>query len=142
MSVNVTINIKNETVDYIFYYGTEHDIKIIPGDTLELPLIDPSTDQGNQVILTFDCCENPTEWKTFGLGEGILRYLVDPDSGQAQLSVIMTPAPAGPQETPAPTFEFSGDITGAGQDNWTKGLELILPGSNVSQITLSITENK
>jgi hypothetical protein len=140
MSVNVTINIKNKTVDYMFYVGVEHDLEIIPGDNLEIPLLYPSADQGNQVLLSFDRCENPTEWKTFGLGEGVLRYSFDPASEQGTLSVLMGPAPAGPQETPAPTFEVSGDITGTGQDNWTEGMELILKGSNVSQITVSITE--
>lgn len=134
MSVNVLI--KNETADYIFYLGVVHELEIIPDHELDIPFADP----GDQVNLSFDCCENPTQVRKFGLGEGVLRYAFDPGSGQATFSVLLEPALAGPQETPAPTFEVSGDITGAAQDNWTKGLELILHGSNVNQITLSITE--
>lgn len=136
MSVNVLI--KNKTTDYIFYIGVEHDLEIIPDDELEIPL----TGQGDNAYLSFDRCENPTQVGTYGLGEGILRHAFDPGSGQTQFSAAMTPAPAGPQETPAPTFEVSGDLTGTGQDNWLKGFELNLNGTNVNQLTVTISEYK
>ena len=134
MSVNVLI--KNKTADYIFYLGVVRELEIIPDDEMDIPLAGP----GDRIYLSFDRCENPTQVRTFGLGEGVLEYSVDPVSEQATFSVLMGPAPAGPQETPAPTFYVSGDTTGAGQDNWTRGLELNLHGSGVNQITLSITE--
>ena len=134
MSVNILI--KNQTMDYTFYLGEEHDLEIIPDDYLEIPL----TGQGDNAYLSFDRCENPTQLSTYGLGEGILRYAFDPVSGQTQFTIAMTPAPVGPQETPAPTFEVSGDLTGTKQDDWARGFELILNGTNVNQITLTITE--
>ena len=134
MSVNVLI--KNETADYIFYLGLVHELEIIPDNELDIPFADP----GDRVNLSFDRSENPTQLRKFGLGEGALRYSFDPTSKQTTFSVLMGPAPTGPQETPAPTFEVSGDIAGAGQDIWTRGLELILHGSNVDQITVTITE--
>ena len=134
MSVNVLI--KNKTADYIFYLGVVHELEIIPDDQLDIPLADP----GDHIYLSFDRCENPTQLGTCGLGEGVLRYSLDLAREQSTFSVSMGPAPAGPQQTPAPTFDVSGDITGAGQDNWTRGLELNLQGSRVGQITVSIIE--
>ncbi len=133
MSVNVTIN--NQTEDYAFYVGPLHDKKITPNSELAITLEDYETQ-----ILTFDRYKNPTVWKTYGLGDGGLVHSIDQASGQSNFGVIMRPAPDGPQETPAPTFNVTGEVTGSGQDDWVRVTNLLLHGGRGGSITVTITE--
>ena len=147
MSVNVTINIENNTADYIFFVGPWQDQdgsgqgqEISPGIPYGISFNYHEIIQENMATFSFDNFWKPTGYKTNGLGEGILSYAFDPFKEQFYFIVEMSPAPAGPQETPAPTFEVSGDINGTRQGSWDKGLQLTLSASAVTQITLSITE--
>jgi hypothetical protein len=137
----VNVRIKNKTEDYIFYVGAKFDRTIFPDDELAVPLKDLGDSVFMQhVLLSFDRTKNPTPWKTYGLGEGIMGYSFDPICKKSQFSFVMSPAADGPQETPAPTFEVTGDVNGVGRDSWDTGIELILYGSDGNEITLAITE--
>jgi len=134
MSVNVVV--LNQTDDYVFYVGPQHDQVIPPGAELMVPIDDHQTQ-----VLTFDRAASPSRWTTFGLGNGGFAYSIDPASGQSNFSLMMGPAVAGPQSTPPPAFEVSGAVSGAGQDDWIRGLNLILHGTDGSDIVVTITEN-
>ncbi len=135
MSVNVTIN--NQTMDYAFYVGPLHDKKIAPNSELALTLEDYETQ-----VLTFDRYKDPTLWQTYGLGDGMLAYSLDQAGDQSNFCIIMRPAAAGPQETPPPIFDVTGEVTGSGHDDWDRVTNLILHGDIGGSITVTITEEK
>jgi hypothetical protein len=81
----------------------------------------------------------PSAWKHYGYGNGGISFSIDPNSGQANLSIGLSPASAAPT-TAAPTININGGINGQGVDSWAAGISLSALHGTVTATTVTFSE--